>query len=75
MLQSFDSYDYSVASSIAAIVLSQIALALNHNVMELITAFSAAVLALTALVKFIDLVIEKIPTWREKIRKTRKPKD
>jgi hypothetical protein len=73
--QSFDSYDYSIASSIAAIVLSQVAICLNHNLMELITAFSAVILALTAFVKFLDIVIDKLPTWKEKIKKFRKPKD
>lgn len=70
----FSSYDWSIAASVAALFLSRISLLLNNDIMEIITAVSAVILCLTAIVKFLDLVIEKLPKWSEKIRKIRKPK-
>lgn len=59
------SYDWSLASSTIAFVMVQINKAVESNmVMESITAISAVVFCLTAIVKFIDLVVEKSKKWR-----------
>lgn len=70
----FSSYDWSIVASLAALFFSRISLLITNDIMEIITAVSAIILCLTAIVKFLDLAIDKLPTWAEKIRKLRKPK-
>lgn len=70
----FSAYDWSYLASLSALLLSRISVLLNDDIMGIITAVSAIILCLTAIIKFVDLAIDKVPTWTEKIRKLRKPK-
>ena len=69
MTRVFDNYDWSIATSLGAFVLAYLSNVLEQQTMEIITGISAGVLCLTAIVKFIDLLVERIPIWREKIKK------
>ena len=58
-------YDWSLGGSFLAIVFAQISQAINNNpTMELITALGATVMCLTAIVKFVDLLLEKWQKWK-----------
>lgn len=62
-------------ASFLAVVLSQISASIDDpNFLKMVTAISSVVLCLTALIKFVDLCLDKIPKWSAAIkRRLRKP--
>jgi hypothetical protein len=62
----FNTFDWTLALSLSALTLSKIALyTAEEQAMSAISAISAIIFCLTALIKFIDLVIEKYHKWKK----------
>jgi hypothetical protein len=71
MQQDLTTFDLTMLSSIMAFALSKVSMIVNDNdLMAVISGTSAVVLCLTAIIKFVDLVIEKYIKWKA----LRKPK-
>lgn len=67
----FNSFDWTLALSLSALTLSKVAIyTAEEHTMSAISAISAIIFCLTALIKFIDLALEKFYKW-----KNRKPED
>lgn len=69
MTSGLNNMDWSLSASLSAIVLSQVSILVTNNSMEIISAISATILCLTAAIKFFDLLSEKIPKWRQRLKK------
>lgn len=75
MIDKIDSWDWTMALSIVGFVSSKIAqAAADESQLSMISTLSAIIFSLTALVKLIDLVVEKCPKWIEAYRSWKKPK-
>jgi hypothetical protein len=61
-------FDMALASSISAYAFSIVAVH-NDTVMSGISAVSAIIFCLTALIKFVDLLMDKIEKWKSKKEK------
>lgn len=58
--------DWVVATSLGAFTFSKISMLINDQViMEGVSSVSAVILCLTAILKFIDLAIEKWKKWKK----------
>lgn len=56
-------------ASLSALIISQISIRIEEdNTLKWITAISSIVLCITAIIKLIDLGIEKFPKWSRSIR-------
>lgn len=63
----FNDWDITMLSSISALLLSFVSVNITeYNIMASISYISAIILCLTAIVKFVDLVIEKWKKWTKK---------
>ena len=63
----FTDWDITMLTSIGALLLSFISTSIDEqNVMALISSVSAVILCLTAIIKFIDLVLDKWKKWTKK---------
>jgi hypothetical protein len=63
----FSNFDITIISSITAYIFSIVATS-NETVLATISAISAIIFCLTAIIKFIDLVIDKWAKWKEKLK-------
>jgi hypothetical protein len=63
----FSNFDITIISSITAYIFSIVATS-NETVLATISAISAIIFCLTAVIKFIDLVIDKWAKWKEKLK-------
>jgi hypothetical protein len=60
----FSNLDMALASSVSAYAFALVAIQ-NDTVMSAISAVSAVIFCLTAIIKFVDLVIDKWKKWKK----------
>lgn len=79
-----DNYDWTIATSFLALVITFVANPDQYLKLEMsmVSLISASVLCITGIIKLIDLILEKAPTWidkmtnlKEKIKSLLKRKD
>lgn len=63
----FSNFDITLASSVSAYAFSLVAIQ-NDTILSGISAVSAVIFCLTAIIKFVDLVFDKYNKWRIKIK-------
>lgn len=60
-------WDITVLSSVGALAMSMLSMIISdQNIMAAVSSISAIILCLTAIVKFVDLVIDKWKKWTKK---------
>lgn len=66
-MQYFTDWDITMLSSISALLLSFVSANIeDYQIMSAISYVSAIILCLTAIIKFIDLVMDKWTKWTKK---------
>lgn len=79
-----DNFDWTVISSLLAFSISVVAKEVDFfsSKMAIVSFISASVLCITGIIKLLDLILEKIPTWidktiilKNKIKSLIKPKE
>lgn len=66
-LQNFTHWDLTMMSSILALFSSYLSISIqNNNLMVIISYVSAIILCITSIIKFIDLIVDKWKSWKEK---------
>jgi predicted benzoate:H+ symporter BenE len=79
-----DNFDWTVISSLLAFSISVVATEVDFfsSKMAIVYFISASVLCITGIIKLLDLILEKIPTWidksitlKNKIKSLIKPKE
>jgi hypothetical protein len=63
-----DNYDWTISTSLLAFIISFVSNPTEYlsSEMSMVSLVSASVLCITGIIKLIDLILEKGPTWMDK---------